>query len=152
MKAIQTNTDARRLLYIFIKKYACVLTWDRCNVISFSGRRKGFFFLFFSANFSFGNFLKAIEIVIHSLIQRIFMLIGLEICAKTQNRTRKRSLHCVDLHCFNSIVSFHTKITTNIFAYTFTALSSIIANNIFQQHLVFLSSLCVGKDLTINIL
>ena len=32
-------------------------------------------------------------------------------------------------------------------------LSSMIANNIFQQHLVFLSSLCVDvdKDLTINI-
>ena len=28
---------------------------------------------------------------------------------------------------------------------------AMIANNIFQQHLVFLSSLCVDKDLTINI-
>ena len=30
-------------------------------------------------------------------------------------------------------------------------LSSMIAINIFQQNLVFLSSLCVDKDLTINI-
>ena len=71
----------------------------------------GFFSLLF-CQFLIRNFLKAIEIVIHSLIQRISMQIGLEMNAKNTNRTRKQSLHCV--HCSDSVASFHTEITTNI--------------------------------------
>ena len=70
------------------------------------------------------------------------MQIGLEMNAKNTNRTRKRSLHCV--HCSDSVASYDEHIDLR-------TLSSMIANNIFQQNLVFLSSLCVDKDLTINI-
>ena len=74
------------------------------------------------------------------------MQIGLEMNAKNTNHTRKRSLHCV--HCSNSVSEFsYRNYDEHIDLRT---LSSMIANNIFQ-HLVFLSSLCVDKDLTINI-
>ena len=70
------------------------------------------------------------------------MQIGLEMNAKNANRTR-----LCTLFQFRSEFSYrnydeHIDLRT---------LSSMIANNIFQQHLVFLSSLCVDKDLTINI-
>ena len=71
-----------------------------------------FFFSLLFCQFLIRNFLKAIEIVIHSLIQRISMQIGLEMNAKNTNRTRKRSLHCVQ--CSDSVASFHTEITMNI--------------------------------------
>ena len=107
-----------------------------------------FFFSLLFCQFLIRNFLKAIDIVIHSLIQRISMQIGLEMYAKNTNRTRKRSLSPLcTLFRFRSEFSYrnydeHIDLRT---------LSSMIANNIFQQNLVFLSSLCVDKDLTINI-
>ena len=108
----------------------------------------GFFSLLF-CQFLIRNFLKAIEIVIHSLIQRISMQIGLEINAKKHKSHQKTISPLCTLFRFRSEFSYrnygeHIDLRQR-------TLSSMIANNIFQQHLVFLSSLCVDKDLTIHI-
>ena len=54
-------------------------------------------FNFFFLPISLLEFLKAIEIVILSFIQRILIQTGVKTCANqiTQNRPRKRSLFCV---------------------------------------------------------
>ena len=111
MKAIKTNTDARRLLHY---KEKC-LRFKGTNVMSlvFVAVERCVFSLLF-CRFLIQKFLKTIDIVIHSLIQRIFMQIVVVTCAKKENRTRKRSLYCVN--CSVSVANFPTKIMTSIFA------------------------------------
>ena len=106
-----------------------------------------FFFSLLFCQFLIRNYLKATEIVIHSLIQRISMQIWLEMNAKKHKSHQKTISPLCTLFRFRSEFSYrnyddHKDLRT---------LSSMIAINIFQQNLVFLSSLCVDKDLTINI-
>ena len=114
MKAIKTNTDARRLLNIHYKeKCLCFKGTDVMSLVFVAVERCVFSLLFY--RFLIQKFLKTNDIVIHSLIQRIFMQIVVETCAKKpENRTRKRSLCCVN--CSVSVANFPTKITTSIFA------------------------------------
>ena len=75
------------------------------------------------------------------------MQIGLEMNAQKHKSHQKTISPLCTLFRFRSEFSYrnydeHIDLRT---------LSSMIANNIFQQNLVFLSSLCVDKDLTINV-
>ena len=108
------------------------------------------FFLLF-CQFLIQNFLKTVEIVIRSLIQRIFMQIGVETCAKNAKSHQKTISLLYKLFNLRSGFSCQNY-DEHICVHFFHCSVLIIANNIFQQQLVFLSSLCVDKDLTINIL
>ena len=105
-----------------------------------------FFFSLLFCQFLIRNYLKATEIVIHSLIQRISMQIGLEMNAKKHKSHQKTISPLCTLFRFRSEFSYRNYDDQDL-----RTLSSMIAINIFQQNLIFLSSLCVDKDLTINI-
>ena len=71
MKAIKTNTDARRLLNIHYKeKCLCFKGTDVLMSLVFVAVEKCVFSLLF-CRFLIQKFLKTIDIVIHSFIQRI---------------------------------------------------------------------------------
>ena len=75
IKAIKTNTDARRLLNIhYREKCLCFIGTDVMALVFVAVERCVFFSLLF-CRFLIQKFLKTIDIVIHSLIQRIFMQI-----------------------------------------------------------------------------
>ena len=94
MKAIKTNTDDRRLLNIHYKeKCLCFKGIDKMSLVFVAVERCVFSLLF--CRFLIQKFLKTIDIVIHSLIQRIFMQIVVETCAKNGKLHKKTiSLLC----------------------------------------------------------
>ena len=94
MKAIKTNTDARRLLNVHYKeKCLCFKGTDVMSLVFVAVERCVFSLLF--CRFLIQKFLKTIDNVIHSLIQRIFMQKVVETCAKNGKSHKKTiSLLC----------------------------------------------------------
>ena len=146
MKAIKTNTDARRLLNVHYKeKCLCFKGTDVMSLVFVAVERCVFSLLF--CRFLIQKFLKTIDNVIHSLIQRIFMQIVVESSNVRKNgKSHKKTISLLcKLFCLCSEFSYQNydeHICIDLFHCSVLSLTIYFNYIMFSYHSYELSQIC----------